>query len=134
MRMLVARLSRLGAGPQIVVAILLVGLVGAMAIQPTRQLLEQRRRISDMSEQLRAIEDLNSSLEARVERLKDPDFIEQRARAQAGLVRPGETTFVVMPPSKKKKAKEQRRKDRARRAQPEPEPNTIQAFLEFVGL
>jgi cell division protein FtsB len=130
------RLPRLGIGPQIIVLLLVLGLVGAMAIQPTRQLLAQRRRIAGMAGDLSQIQAMNNKLEARIERLQDPDFIEQRAREQAGLVRKGETTFVVMPPSRKA----QRRKARARAARheppppPAPEPGFVEGFLDFVGL
>jgi cell division protein FtsB len=116
--------------PQVVVLVLVVGLVGAMAIEPTRQLIEQRERIADMAREAARIEALNAKLDRRIDRLKDPDFIEQRARAQVGLVRPGETTFGVMPPAKKA---------RTRSATPEDgpapaEPGTLESFLRFVGL
>jgi Septum formation initiator len=107
-----------------------------MAIEPTRQLLAQRRRIAGMAGDLAEIQKMNNKLETRIERLQDPDFIEQRAREQAGLVRRGETTFIVMPPSRH----EQRRKDKARAARrrdpapPPPEPGFVEGFLDFVGL
>jgi cell division protein DivIC len=81
-----------------VIVLLVLGLFVALAIQPTRQLLEQRDRISGMSHDLTHLERANSRLENRIERLKDPDYIEQRARTQIGLVRPGETAVIVMPP------------------------------------
>jgi cell division protein FtsB len=115
-----------------VVALLLVlGLLGAMAIEPTRQLIEQRRRIAGMTADLEQVQRSNRRLDARIGRLRDPDFLEQRAR-DLGLVRPGETAYVVMPPSRSKA-----RSDRA--AKPAPvtvpeEPNFISGFLSFVGL
>ncbi|HVM35920.1 MAG TPA: septum formation initiator family protein [Actinomycetota bacterium] len=115
--------------PQIVVFVLVVGLVGAMAIEPTRQLIEQRERIDEMASEAARIEALNAKLDRRIDRLKDPDFIEQRARAQVGLIRPGETTFVVMPPAKKARRDEPRKS-----APPAPEPGTLESFLRFVGL
>ncbi|HVL64623.1 MAG TPA: septum formation initiator family protein [Actinomycetota bacterium] len=123
---------RFGAGPQMVIVTLALGLVVAMAIQPTRQLLEQRQRIEGMAGELAEIEKLNAALERRIDRLKDPDFIEQRARAQIGLIKPGETTFVVMPPTKKQRAAEARA--RAEEPAPPPEPGALESFLAFVGL
>ena len=128
------RLPRLGIGPQLVITLLVLGLLGAMAIEPTRQLLEQRERIASMATDLHDIERSNARLEARIDRLKDPDFLEQRAREQIGLVRPGETAIVVMPPSKRMEAKKTSKKHAARQ-RPEPERfGFFEGFLNFVGL
>jgi cell division protein FtsB len=114
------------------VLLLVLGLVSAMAIQPTRQLLEQRRRIEGMAGELGAIRDLNRSLEDRIARLQDPDYIEQLARDQAGLIRPGEKAYVVLPPSRRAR----RETDRKPPARPEPveQPGLVEGFLDFVGL
>lgn len=122
---------RLGPGPQIVIAVLIVGLFGALAIEPTRQLLEQRERLAGMSNDLRKVETSNERLEARIDRLKDPDFLEQRARS-LGLIRQGETTYIVMPPSDSKKA--QKRRKAARDRTPPPPPSLLESFFQFVGL
>jgi cell division protein FtsB len=129
---LLPRLPRLGAGAQIVAVLLVIGLFGALAIEPTRQLIDQRERISGMSSDLNRLERSNSRLEARIDRLKDPDYLEQRAREQVGLIRPGETTYVVMPPRRSVAAEA----DKGRR---EPPPaarsvSFIEGFLAFVGL
>ena len=125
------RLPSLGTGPQIVALLLILGLLGAMAIEPTRQLIEQRERINGMSNDLSQIQRSNQRLDGRIERLKDPDFLEQRAR-DIGLVRPGETAYVVMPPSRSR-AKQDAAKKPARTAPP-PQPGFIHGFLDFVGL
>jgi cell division protein FtsB len=128
-------LPRLGVGPQIVVLVLVIGLVGAMAIQPTRQLLEQRRRIEGMAADLQRIEAFNEQLETRIARLQDPDYIEQQARAVAGLVRPGESTFVVMPPARASKRNRGKGKEGREAAPARPaEPGLVEGFLEFVGI
>jgi cell division protein FtsB len=118
--------------PQVVAVLLVLGLAGAMAIQPTRQLFAQRERIAEMSEQLRETRLANERLARYVRRLKDPDYLEQQARAQLGLVRPGETSFVVMPPSRK----ESRPKRHARRLPGRAaleEPGFLERLLELVG-
>jgi cell division protein FtsB len=130
------RMPRFGLVPQAVVMLLIVGLVGAMAIEPTRRLLEQRDRIAGMADDLTEVKRMNRKLETRIARLQDPDFIEQRAREQLGLIKQGETTFVVMPPSRQA----QRRQARARAAHnPEPkpappEPGFVEGFFDFIGL
>jgi cell division protein FtsB len=130
------RWPKLGMGPQIVIVCLVVGLIGAMAIQPTRALLEQRRRIEGMAGDLQRIQSLNDNLEERIQRLQDPDFIEQEARSKVGLVRAGETTYIVMPPSRKRQHQRAEEKERRATQEPvqEPEPGLLEGFLDFVGL
>ena len=122
---------RLGPGPQIVIVLLIVGLFGALAIEPTRQLLQQRERLAAMSQDLDQVEDSNEKLAARIDRLKDPDFLEQRARS-LGLVRSGETTYIVMPPSGGAKKEKKRASRRAQ--QPPPEPGLLESFAQFIGI
>ena len=130
------RWTKLGFGPQVVIACLVIGLIGAMAIQPTRALLDQRRRIEGMTGDLNQMQTLNSRLEDRIERLQDPDFIEQEAREKVGLVREGETTFIVVPPTRKQQRQKERRKSPPEATEPPapPEPGLIEGFLDFVGL
>jgi cell division protein FtsB len=131
-RKLLFRLPRLGIGPQIVVGVLVVGLLAAMAIEPTRKLFEQRERISEMAGDLHEITRSNDRLNARIERLRNPDFLEQRAREQIGLIRPGEIAIVVMPPSKNARPKT----TRVEKEPPPPPPprGFMEGLLNFVGL
>lgn len=124
------RLPRLGIAPQVTIAVLILGLLGAMAIEPTRQLLAQRQRISGMAQDLDRIERSNQRLEERIERLQDPDFLEQRAR-EIGLVRQGETSIVVMPPSKQDPSAGRSAKER-KPAPPQP-LDFVEGFFNFVG-
>ena len=126
------RFPRLGAGAQVVAVILVIGLFAALAIEPTRQLIEQRERISGMSSDLNRLERSNGRLEARIERLQDPDYLEQRAREQVGLIRPGETTYVVMPPRRTAAEKDPKGAD----VTPKPAGSVsfVEGFLAFIGL
>ena len=129
---LLPRLPRLGAGALVVIVVLVIGLFCALAIEPTRQLIEQRERISGMSSDLNRLERSNDRLEARIERLKDPDYLEQRAREQVGLIRPGETTYVVMPP--RRSAAEAANKAKEKAPEPAASVSFLEGFLAFVGL
>ena len=123
-------MPRLGRSPQIVAFILVLGLVGAMGIQPTRRLLEQRDRISSMATDLGSVHAGNERLEEQIARLNDPDYLEQRAR-QFGLVRPGETAIVVMPPSESEQLK---RKRAHKQIAPPAPPGFFDSLLHFLGL
>jgi cell division protein FtsB len=115
----------------IAAGVLIVSLIGAMAIEPTRQLLAQKQRITGLDQQLAATKSDNRRLAERIQRLNDSDFIEQRARAQLGLILPGETAFVVMPPSE---AKRQKKVEVQEEPAPVSEPGFFEGLLDFVGL
>ena len=53
-----------------------------------------------MTQDLRQLRSSNKDLDKRIERLNDPDYLEQQAREQIGLVRPGEVTYRVMAPAR----------------------------------
>jgi cell division protein FtsB len=78
------------------VVLVLVGLL-LVAILPTRTLLQQRRDTKAATVELRELRDHNAELAERARRLRDPREIEQLAREQYGLVRPGEEPYVVLP-------------------------------------
>lgn len=128
---------RLGLLPRIVIVLLMLGLVGAMAIQPTRQLLAQHQRITSMASDLHQVSNSNAGLEHRIDRLKDPDFVEERARAQMGLVRPGETTYLVLPRANGASKSGYHHGARTRgsgRAAASSSPGEPGGFLHFLGL
>ncbi|HWL66351.1 MAG TPA: septum formation initiator family protein [Actinomycetota bacterium] len=126
------RMPRLGVGPQVVVVLLVLSLFGAMAIEPTRQLMSQRARIAGVAQDLQQIERSNDRLAGRIDRLQDPDFLEQRAR-EIGLVRPGEDSIVVMPPSKK--MQDHKKPDKKRPKSDKVRPlGFFEGFLNFVGI
>jgi cell division protein FtsB len=112
--------------------VLIAGLLASMAIEPTLELTQQNERIAAMKAELDEIEDTNQRLERRLERLDDPDFIEQKAREQLGLVRPGETTYHVVPPGTERDKAEKKKREAPPPAP--PDPGFAERLLEFVGL
>ena len=83
--------------------VLAVVLLGALALTvsgvfPFRQLVEQRRAVEENRQQLSELEDENRRLEEDVAALYTDDEIERVARDQYGLVRPGETGYVIVSP------------------------------------
>jgi cell division protein FtsB len=82
-------------GPALVVLVILGILF--VAVLPTRTLLQQRRDTKAATAELRDLRERNEALEERARRLRDPREIEQLAREQYGLVRPGEEPYVVLP-------------------------------------
>jgi cell division protein FtsB len=83
--------------------VLAVVLLGALAltvsgILPFRQLLAQQHEIDRSQEQLTALRNENAALAEDIEMLGTDAEIERLAREQYGLVRPGETAYVVVTP------------------------------------
>ena len=106
-----------------------------MLIGPTQQLLVQRQRLAEMAHEKARVEATNQRLEERIARLKDPDFIEQQARASAGLVRPGEVLYVTMQPGEaQKKRKNAERRAAETKVVREPQPGLLESFITFMGL
>jgi len=70
------------------------------ALPPVRQALEQRDSVRAEERKLAALKTSNAKTQERLARLSDPDYLEKVAREQLGLVRPGETSFVVEQPQR----------------------------------
>ncbi|MFQ5516509.1 MAG: septum formation initiator family protein [Acidimicrobiia bacterium] len=88
------RRRRRGAWPAL---LLLVGLAIVLAgIFPYRQILAQRRVVDLKQTQLEALETENLRLQEEVDLLHTSDEIERLARERFGLVRPGETQYLVV--------------------------------------
>lgn len=81
-----------------VVAVVL-GALALASLAPIRQAYTQNQRINSEEAKLQALEIENARLRERLERLNDPDYVEKLAREQLGLVKPGEISYVVVPPA-----------------------------------
>ena len=76
----------------------LIGGLTILSLGPARQAYEQRRRIDAEQVRLAALRAENLRLRERLDRLNDPSYLEKLARKQVGLVKPGEISYVVVPP------------------------------------
>jgi cell division protein FtsB len=76
---------------------LLIGSLALTGLAPVRQAYYQRESIQEEEARLKALEEVNAKLESRLLRLQDPAYMEKLAREQLGVVRPGETSYVVVP-------------------------------------
>ncbi len=72
--------------------------LGVMAVTPARQLYDQHRQINEAQRQLERLSAQNAKLQGWLDRLNDPDHLERLAREQLGFVRPGEVSYLVVPP------------------------------------
>ncbi len=80
----------------VMIGLALVGFLFAF-VYPTRTYLDQRGLIRSAEERLDLIQRETEELQADTERLKGDAEVERIAREQYGLVRPGETPYVIVP-------------------------------------
>jgi cell division protein FtsB len=79
-----------------VVVLLLVGLAIVLAgVFPFRQLIAQERLVDNTRAQLESLIADNAALQARIDAVHSPTELERIAREEYGMVRPGETSYIV---------------------------------------
>lgn len=84
---------------------LMVIILGAVSIWAAAAFLDQSGAIREKKEELRMLEQRLSDVRAEnaayrleVERLQDPEYIEQKVRKDFGMVRPGDKVFDTRQP------------------------------------
>ena len=81
-----------------VAVLLLVGLAIVLAgVFPFRQLIAQERLVENTEAKLDVLVAENEALRAEIDAVGTPAELERIAREQYGMVRPGETSYVVEP-------------------------------------
>ncbi|HVL51640.1 MAG TPA: septum formation initiator family protein [Actinomycetota bacterium] len=76
---------------------LVVGALALTGVAPARQAFEQRREVAEVQAMVAALKERNAQLTGRLNRLSDVAYMEKLAREQLGVVRPGESSYVVVP-------------------------------------
>jgi len=66
-------------------------------VYPTRTYLHQHRELNAAERQLQVLKDTTKGLQHDSEKLQSDAEVERRAREDYGLVRPGETPYVLVP-------------------------------------
>jgi cell division protein FtsL len=80
----------------VLLGLAVVGLLFAF-VYPTSTFLQQRAEIGKAEERIARVEEETQRLQRENERLLTDEEVERLAREQYGLVRPGETPFVLVP-------------------------------------
>jgi cell division protein FtsB len=84
------RLTRRG----LLLILLLFGLT-AMSVYPLRQYVAQHQRVEQLAAKQRALDAEIARLERERARLDDPEYVEQLAREELYMARPGEQAWVL---------------------------------------
>jgi cell division protein FtsB len=80
--------------PRAVVLVMILLVLGISAFAPVRSFLAQRDEIDRLEQEVNELQSERVRLERELERIKDPDYVEQIARQCLGMVRPGEIAFT----------------------------------------
>jgi cell division protein FtsB len=76
---------------------LVVGALALTGVAPARQAFRQHEQVGELQARVDALKERNTELTGRLNRLSDVAYMEKLAREQLGVVRPGETSYVVVP-------------------------------------
>ena len=87
--------ARITPRAAVLLAVLMV--VGMGLVYPVRLYVQQRGELAELQQQTHSLVIENEKLTKQVEQLQDPVYLEWMARKCFGMVKPGETAFVVIP-------------------------------------
>lgn len=91
------RAARLRPSGRALILLAIVFGILVLAVAPLRGYLGQRAKLADLRRQAAGLERQNAALDRRIAQLSDPTYLEHLARECLGMVKPGETAFVVVP-------------------------------------
>ncbi len=80
------------------VILLVVLVVGVTNVVPFRDILAQNREIENSTAELEALQAENERLTRETDALRSPGEVERLARENFGMVRPGDTSYVIVEP------------------------------------
>lgn len=72
-----------------------IGVLLASYVAPLKQIVERRAEIPVLQEQLAEVRAYNTEQRRLVEDLNTPEGIERAAREHYGMIRPGETVYIL---------------------------------------
>jgi cell division protein FtsB len=76
----------------------IVVLLGAMAVGPYADYTAARGRVDTLTDEQLGLLEAVDTLESERTRLEDPVSLEEEARSQLGMTRPGEIPYIVVNP------------------------------------
>lgn len=77
---------------------MLLLVLGVMATGPYADYTAAQERVTGLEDRQAALGEAVETLEVEAERLQDPAALEEQARSQLGMVRPGEIPYIVVNP------------------------------------
>jgi cell division protein FtsB len=84
---------------RLLLVLLAVGGLVFLFVLPGRTWLSQRSAMNQEQQRLNALNRENSALARQASQLQNPQYVEQIARSQYGLVKQGEQAYGILPPA-----------------------------------
>ncbi len=78
------------------VLLAVVIVLAVASVYPVRLFFDQRRQLAELRHETQVLAATNVQLEAQVDQLRDPEYLELLARVCLGMVRRGEVAFVIV--------------------------------------
>ena len=91
------RTSTVRISGRALVLLAIVGAIAVLGISPLRGYIDQRAQLAELRRQAATLEHQNAGLQHTIDELSDPTYLERLARECLGMVKPGETAFVIVP-------------------------------------
>jgi len=91
------RTSTVRISARALVLLAIVGAIAVLGISPLRGYIDQRAQLAELRRQAATLEHQNAGLQHTIDELSDPTYLERLARECLGMVKPGETAFVIVP-------------------------------------
>jgi len=91
------RASTIRISGRALVLLAIVCAISVLAIAPFRGYMDQREQLAQLERQAATLEHQNAQLQHTIDELSDPTYLERLARECLGMVKPGETAFVIVP-------------------------------------
>ena len=77
--------------------LLITGFLIFTNVNIARRRAELTERAEELRKEIQILEQKNQELQAKIARVGEPDFLEEKAREKLGLKKPGEEVVVILP-------------------------------------
>jgi cell division protein FtsB len=115
---------------RVVTVVGIIAIIGTIMyglyLDPTKTWMKQDKEMGALDKRIEDVEKLNQALTKEQEELMSDEYIEQKAREELGLIKPGEEAYVVVDPVKKQEAAPQNNQEPKK-------PSFIDKIKKFVG-
>jgi len=116
-----------------IVVVTLTALFALSFLQKAVESQQAEAQAAALRQEIKAIEQANAALETRIAYMSTEAYVERVAREELNLVRPGETSYVVVPVGPRATPVKPASADTPRRSLPDSRPPWLQWWDLFFG-
>jgi cell division protein DivIC len=105
---------RLKIGPVGTLIVIAAVALLAWSLLPLGQRLEREEEVRELEQKVAALREENQALREEIAHLKSDEYVEKLAREELGLVKEGESAYLVVPPKGEERTDESKPQKRER--------------------